>query len=130
MKKTALRKTSKAKIPTLKRKLWTLFSLYIRKRDNNTCFTCGRSGEYMQAGHFIPRSAGGIALYFHPDNVHCQCSYCNLHLQGNIYEYGKRLGQEKVDELYAIKNGAPQKWDAERYEWEIDFYKNLLAEIK
>lgn len=118
MKRTKLNKKSKSKIPTLKRKLWVVFSKYIRQRDKNVCFTCGKKGGFMQAGHFIPRSAGGLALYFNEDNVHCQCSTCNLTLQGNTYEYGRKLGDKKVKELYKIKQQYT-KWT------ELDFEKKI-----
>src|SRR5574343_407265 len=88
----------------LKKDLWKVFSAYIRKRDNNICFTCGRKGEGsgMHAGHFVPKSVGGLSLYFHEDNVHAQCYNCNINLGGNKYEYGKRLG-DKAEQLYKLK---------------------------
>lgn len=57
----------------------------------------------MHAGHFIPRSVGGLSLFFHEENVHAQCATCNLFLQGNQYEYGRRLGEAKVTELQLLK---------------------------
>jgi len=131
MKKTALRKKSKAPISKLKAKLWKVFADYIKKRDKYTCFTCGAKceGSNAHAGHFIAKSVGGIALYFHPGNVHCQCMRCNIWLGGHQWEYGQRLGKEKVDMLYALKNGPPQKWDALRYETEIENYKALIKDL-
>ena len=128
MKRTPLKKKSKAKISTLKNKLWKVFSLYIRERDKYTCFTCGRKGEGsgMQAGHFIPKSVGGIALYFNEDNVHAQCYNCNINLGGNQYIYGKMLG-DKAEELYRIKNTVIEKWDEEKYNQMIEYYKSKLA---
>lgn len=69
MKRTALRKVSKQPISRLKRKLWAVFSEYVRKRDKCVCYTCGKQAEgySCHAGHFIPKSSGGIVLYFHPD---------------------------------------------------------------
>ena len=132
MRKTALRKTSKAPISKLKAKLWKVFSEYIRKRDGGICFTCGRKaeGSGYHAGHFISKSVGGIVLYFHPENVRGQCYNCNINLGGNSYIFGQKLGEKKVKELYALKNGPPQKWDVARYEFEIAWYKNLLEEIE
>lgn len=131
MKRSYLKKKSKSKIPTLKRKLWKIFSEYVRKRDKNVCFTCGRKafGVGYHAGHFIPKSVGGIVLYFHPDNVKGQCYNCNINLGGNQYEYGQKLGEEKVKELYKLKNSPPQKWDEQRYLFEIEWYKRLLDEL-
>lgn len=117
----------KKSISTLKKKLWTLFSQYIRQRDKYICFTCGRKGEGsgMHAGHFISKSVGGIALYFHEDNVHAQCYNCNINLGGHQWEYGVRLGKEKVDELYKIKNQI-NKWTIEDYEKKIEYYKSKI----
>lgn len=124
MKRTPLRKVSRAKLPTLKRKLWAIFALFIKERDKWTCFTCGNQvrGYAANAGHFIPKGSAGLALYFHEDNVHCQCSTCNLVLEGNHYEYGKRLGENKVQELYQLRNTIV-KWDAQDYLNKIEEYE-------
>lgn len=126
MKRTVIKKVSKSSISKLKAKLWKLFSLYIRQRDKYTCFTCGRKGEGsgMHAGHFVPKSIGGIALYFHEDNVHAQCYNCNINLSGNQYEYAKRLGIEKAEELLSLKNHIT-KWTESDYLEKISYYENL-----
>lgn len=132
MKRTTLRKVSKQPISRMKRKLWAVFSEYIRKRDKGICFTCGRKaeGSGYHAGHFISKAVGGVVLYFHPENCRGQCYNCNINLGGNQWEYGQKLGAEKVKELYALKNTPPQKWDQARYEYEINWYKQLLNELK
>ena len=96
--KTKLKKWSLAK---WKKEFWKTFSKYIKLRDKGICYTCKVrcSGKNAHAGHFRPAGACGLWLYFHEDNVHCQCLKCNIHLQGNQYEYGKRLGEEKVKML-------------------------------
>ena len=121
------KKTKKSSISRLKHKLWANFSLYIRTRDNFTCFTCGRKGEGsgIHAGHFISKSVGGIALYFHEDNVHAQCYNCNINLSGNQWEYGQRLGKEKVDELMKLKEHIT-KWSEQDYLEKIKFYGDKI----
>lgn len=116
----------KPSISSLKKKLWVEFSLYIRNRDNWTCFTCGRKaeGSGLHAGHFISKSIGGISLYFHEENVHAQCYNCNINLSGNIWEYGQRLGKETVDKLYKIKNETA-KWSVSDYQEKILYYKGF-----
>lgn len=111
----------------LKKELWKVFAEYIKKRDDWICYTCGKrvSGFNCNAGHFIPKAAGGIALYFHEDNVHTQCAACNLFLAGNQYIYGKKLGEEKVKELYAIKTKIT-KWSTQDFLDKIEYYKNKL----
>jgi len=107
-----------------KKKLWKHFSKFIRERDKYTCFICGRKGEGggMHAGHFIPKSVGGLALYFHEDNVHACCYHCNINLGGNLYLYGQKLGQAKCDELYKIKQQIIKDYPFDEM---IEKYKNL-----
>lgn len=113
-------------ISKLKKKLWTEFSLYIRTRDKFICFTCGKKGEGsgIHAGHFISKAAGGLALYFNEDNCHAQCYHCNINLGGNQWEYGQRLGVEKVNELFQLKNEV-WKWSIEDYQAKILYYQGL-----
>ncbi len=123
MKRTKLKKQSKSKVSVLKRKLWAVFSLWIRQRDKNICFICGRTatGSGYHSGHFIPKSVGGLTLYFHEDNVHGCCYNCNINLGGNLYEYGMKLGPEKVKELYALKQKSV-KWTELDWEKKINHY--------
>lgn len=121
----------KKSISHLKKKLWIVFSKYIRTRDKNICFTCGRYGEGsgMHAGHFISKSVGGLALYFNETNVNAQCYHCNINLSGNIWEYGTRLGEEKVKELYKLKNES-WKWGVYEYEKVIEKYEEKLSTLE
>ena len=116
----------KQSISQLKKKLWKEFSLFIRQRDKFTCFTCGRKGEGggIHAGHFISKSVGGIALYFHEENVHAQCYNCNINLSGNQWEYGQRLGEKKVAELQKIRQQI-NKWSEVDYIKKIEHYKEI-----
>ena len=65
------KQTPKSSISKLKKKLWTLFSKYIRLRDSDyrgicSCCTCGIKKHYkeMQAGHFLPGRRNSI-LFLH-----------------------------------------------------------------
>jgi hypothetical protein len=110
----------------LKKTLWKVFSIFIRQRDKGECFTCpAKPGwKYGDAGHFIPKSVGGLALYFHEDNVHFQCKRCNMPpLCGNQYVYGKKLGEEKVAELEALKNITTKDYP---FEEKIAYYKSFI----
>lgn len=112
----------------LKRKLWPIFSMYIRKRDKGICFTCGvyAEGSGYHAGHFIPRGVGGLALFFNESNVNGQCAKCNLYLQGNQYIYGQKLGETKVKELYALKNKITKDFPFEKL---IEEYKQKIKDL-
>ena len=114
----------------LKKALWKIFSQYIRQRDKGVCFTCPSAPgwKYGDAGHFIPASVGGLALYFHEDNVHFQCKSCNMPpLCGNQYEYGKRLGEEKVKELQALRGVTTKGFD---FVAKLAYYKQKLKEVE
>lgn len=120
----------KKSISSLKKKLWVVFSKYIRQRDGYICYTCGRKGEGagMHSGHFISKAAGGLALYFNETNVNAQCYHCNINCSGNIWEYGQRLGEEKVKELYKLKNET-WKWSIFDYENKIKEYEEKYADL-
>lgn len=120
-------KLQKWSLGKFKKEFWKVFALYIKQRDKYKCFTCGAkvSGANAHAGHFIPKSAGGLALYFDERNVHCQCAKCNLFLQGNQYEYGERLGKEVVAELQELYK-ENWKWDKQDYLERINDYKEKL----
>ena len=132
LKRSPLRKKGKSNISKLKRELWQLFSLYIRQRDKFTCVTCGKKGEGsgIHAGHYITKSVGGLALYFHEDNVFAQCYRCNIHLSGNWTAYRefilRKFGEEKEKELLALKNQIT-KWTEQDYLGKIAFYKAKLG---
>lgn len=90
-------------IPKLKRKVWKVFSVYIRQRDKGICYTCGRKFDpkEMDAGHYISRRIN--STLFNEKNVHAQCTYCNRYLYGNMAKYAIHLqgqyGQGILKEL-------------------------------
>ncbi len=136
MKRTLLRKKAKAKTAAWwKHKLWEVFSLYIRTRDNFTCFTCGRigTGSAIHAGHFIPASVGGLSLYFDERNVHAQCYHCNVNLGGFGARYAEVMresyGEKIVQELWKIKNQGMVQISIPEYQEKISYYQSKLKEF-
>ena len=113
----------KQTVSTMKKKAWAVFSKWIRNRDGNRCFTCGKVGEGsgMHAGHYIPRSLSSY-LYFDERNVHAQCFRCNIHLFGNADEYASRLGEKAVHDLRRDK-GKYKQWTVEELQQIIDSYE-------
>lgn len=81
----------------LKKKLDRAFSIFIRKRDNGICFTCGvkKPWKEMQNGHYISRNHN--SLRYDERNCHCQCMACNVFKHGEMDVYALRL-QEKYGE--------------------------------
>lgn len=110
-----------------------IFALYIKERDNWTCFTCGKQarGHGMQNGHYIPRGACGLELYFSEENCHAQCYKCNHELEGNRHVYREKLGEKIHNKLYDIfykRNGA-LKWDKHDYLRKMEEYQNKLDNL-
>lgn len=130
MRRTRIAKKAKPKsIGYYKNRFWSVFSQYIRLRDNGICFTCGLKKHWknMQAGHMVPRASGGLSLYFHEQNVHCQCYRCNINLGGNGAVYAKnfikKYGQEAFDTIMELKDRGYTKFT-------IDDYKRLTESYK
>lgn len=107
---------SKRFLPKLKRKLWKLFAEYVKERDGNTCFSCGKGGmegSGWHAGHLFPAGAHAIIRY-HPKNVHSQCYRCNINLGGNGAAYTEHFldvyGMEEFRRMCAVKSRERQ-WE-------------------
>ena len=136
--KKRIPRQSKKKISTLKRKTWSVFSKYIRYRDNlkatgsimyGECFTCGEPKEFHQldAGHFVPKHNSNL---FSEHGVHAQCRRCNRMLSGNQLAYRRHLvelyGEEETNRL-EFENKELKKFTVEELE---DLYAHYLAEVK
>ena len=80
---------------------------YIRERDKGKpCISCGKPWQpTFQAGHLFSRKQYG-GLKYHLDNIHGQCEYCNLRLEGNVTEYTlrlpERIGSDRFDKLIKL----------------------------
>ena len=122
------KKVKKSKKPTnYKKRLWLIFSQYIRQRDEGVCISCGKRMEWknMDAGHYIPKTAG-LALYFDERNVNCQCTYCNRFMHGNLAKYALALRKK-------YGGGILEKLDKERRQIRKiseDEYVNLIELYK
>lgn len=80
----------------LHKKLWKVFSEYIRLRDADAngycrCISCGgvHFWKRIQAGHYVSKGVSHF-LKYDENNVHAQCGRCNLN-EGNTVEYRNRL---------------------------------------
>lgn len=127
---STMKKPKKKSIRELKKVLWVKFSKWIRKRDNYTCFTCGKKDEpsKMDAGHYVPRSKGN-ALYFDERNVNTQCTSCNRFKHGNLAIYALKLEERYeagiIQELFK-KGEEVFRPTHEWYEEKIAYYKETL----
>lgn len=85
------------------KKLWRIFSEFIRLRDSNEngfcrCFTCSAIRYYknMDAGHGIAR--GNMATKFDEKNNHAQCKICN----GPVGRGRPQIYKQEMDKKYGV----------------------------
>ena len=127
-----MRKTSKK---NYKKKLDTIFSQFIRLRDNGKgCYTCGvkKTWKELQCGHFIPRQY--FALRYDERNCHSQCYACNMLYNGQpskyalnlIKEYGEGIIQELENLRQRITKDFPYELKIEEYNEKV---KNMLPYV-
>lgn len=107
-------KKKKPSVAKLKKKLWTLFSEYIRRlyaRPDGMCecVTCGvvKHWKELQGGHYIPAGSSNYLLFVEA-NVHPQCYVCNCMKHSNPIEYRiymeERYGKKFVEMLINQRN--------------------------
>ena len=101
---------------SLVKKLDTIVSLYIRKRDKR-CVVCG-STENLTNGHVFSRSNYSARWDITKDgNCHCQCMSCNLRHEYDPYPYTnwyvKTFKQKKYDDLHFRWNQTSKMKDFE-----------------
>lgn len=109
-----------------KAELDRVFSVFIRIRDDGTCFTCNneKHWRYQQNGHYVSRSY--LSTRFDEENCHCQCSGCNIFKKGNMDEYAVRLTR-----LYG--NGILEKLDKKKHKivkFDILWYKKMIRKYE
>lgn len=108
------RKKRDSDLARAERLLWAKFARYVKDRDGNTCFSCGKEGlegRGWQAGHMHSADRFGI-LRYHPLNVHSQCAFCNCGLSGNGAAYASHFlevyGPDQLLYLNEIKREQKQ----------------------
>ena len=95
--KKPVKKKSMSKV---KKRVWDIFSKYIRTRDClkttgcasfGLCITCGKRYHFklLQAGHFV--AGRHNANLFNEKGTHAQCYNCNINLRGNTLEYRRQI---------------------------------------
>jgi len=141
MVKTKQLKKKQPKISTLKHKVWTLFSEYIRLRDcllttglldYGKCITCSKTvpRKLLQAGHFIPGRHNNNL--FSEEGTHAQCYNCNINLRGNTLEYRRqiiRLYGESYDVQLEEKNMETKQFTITELESLKEYYTQKVKEL-
>jgi hypothetical protein len=116
--------------------LQKVFNQWVKLRDAaQPCISCGTRKPTIRydAGHYFSVGAHPN-LRYHEDNVHKQCSFnCNNKKHGNQVEYGirlvKRIGQERYDNLLALRN-EPLQLSIPEIKEKIVYYRQKIKELK
>ena len=128
--------TKKPTVSQMHKKLWPLFSTYIRKKDADHrghifCCTCGsrRRWQEVDAGHFVSR--GHKSLLYDERNVHAQCKRCNT-MGGEPSAYAlfiiDKYGQSVLESLNKIKNEIKQ-YRVDELQDMVTLYKKKLEDL-
>jgi hypothetical protein len=127
----------KQSLPSLNKKLWKIFSEYIRRKDadingNVACISCGVKKHFseLHAGHYWPKSVS-LALRFDERNVHPQCAGCNTFKHGNLAEYADALEKKWpgiLNNLYMVRH-SPVKYNRFDYLAMIEEYEAKLKSL-
>lgn len=128
-------------LPKLIKECQEICNKYIRLRDSQNgyfkCISCGQIKNYyeMQAGHFheVGKSSG---LRFEPDNIHGECSGCNLFDQDHLINYTinlkNKIGAARFDELqrvYEYYRINKKRWAKYEIREKIEIFKTLIKEL-
>lgn len=134
MKRSKLKKKSKAKISLIQRKLWELCKQIIRKKYGNICYTCGATGlegGNWHTSHFIPKASCGAYLKYDLRNLRPSCYHCNINLGGNGSSFYRELvrkeGQDYVDILFKDKQVTVNAYD--HYSKLLIEYQDILDKL-
>ena len=124
---------TKIKRSVLVKKLDTVFSIYIRRKDAvdeiAQCVTCGKKSHWskLQNGHWASRRHYNTR--WDEDNCHVQCAGCNVFRAGEIYLYTKYLclkyGNNFPEEMYIKSHRTVKFADVDLIDM-IDYYSEKL----
>lgn len=128
MKRTALKKKSKAKISTIQNKLWDECKRIIRARHGNVCYTCGAtglSGSNWHTGHLWAKASLGAFMKYDLRVLRPQCYNCNINHGGAGADFFRRMSLENGEDYMRILYQDRQV-TVKAY----DYYTKLLEEYK
>lgn len=131
------KKVRKKSLSSLKKKLDSIFSIWIRMKDVDIngevcCYTCGKKShwKYLQCGHFMSRRHH--ATRWDEENCKPQCAGCNIFNQGNGPMFSINLQRDcGQDILLKLSKKAHTicKMSREDYEEYILKYKQLIKKL-
>ena len=125
-----MKKIKHINLKSLRNKVWSLQSEYIRRLENGICFTCGvhKPWKETDCGHYIHKNC----LDFEPINLHCQCSRCNRFLHGNLGVYAERMIAEYGEMAIAVLRERAKeikKFTIKELQDKLGYYKTCLSEL-
>ncbi len=132
MRKTKIKKVSKAPISKIQRQIWEECKRIIRAKyltdRGYVCYTCGKSdlvGSDCQTGHMIPKSTLSAFLKYDLRLLRLQCTRCNIWGGGMgaifIENMRKIEGNEYVDQIMKDRQVTVKAYD---------HYVKILEEYK
>jgi hypothetical protein len=134
LKKTKLKKKSKAKISTIQNKLWELCKQIIRKKYGNICYTCGATGlegSNWHTGHMWAKQSLGAYMKYDLRILRPQCYHDNINLGGRGADYYikmlREIGQEEMERLQKDRQVTVNAYD--HYLKLIEEYEVILADL-
>lgn len=129
MKRTPLKKVSKAPISKIQKLIWIECRRIVKEQFGNDCYTCGKKnlqGSDCQLGHVPwPKASLGAYLKYDLRVLRYQCYSCNIWKSGMGAEAYKRMlkeeGKPYMEKLEQDRNKSVKAYD---------FYVDLLAYYK
>ena len=128
LKRTKLRKVSKAPLALIQRKIWAIIRLRIREKYGNTCYTCLRTGlekSNWHTGHMWAKASLGAFLKYDERVLRPQCYDCNINKGG----MGADFYTHMLHDIGGIKMAKLEK-DRNVIVNARDHYEKLLAELE
>jgi hypothetical protein len=115
----------------LEKKLWSVMSLYVRKRDG-VCVTCGCE-EGLTMSHYI--NARCQILRYNEYNCNAQCKTCNFthNYWPHVYEgfMRRKYGAVVLDELESLyERHKSYKWTVPQLQELLEYYQGKLEELE
>lgn len=130
MKKTKLKKQSKAPISKIQRQLWVECKRIIRAKYGNTCYTCGKKNleaSNWHTGHMFAKASIGAYLKYDLRVLRPQCYFCNINCGGRGAEFIENMrdieGDKYVDEIIKDRQKIVNAY--EHYTALLARYKNM-----
>lgn len=134
MKRSKLKKKSKAKISTIQNKIWELIKQIVRKKYPNVCYTCGQTGlggSNQQTGHLWAKASLGAYLKYDLRVLRIQCYNCNINRGGMGADFYSKMLQEvgwvEMGKLEKDRQVTVNAYD--HYVTLLDEYSKLLSEL-